>query len=135
MRVHDYFDFHAQQSPDSEFAVGTDRRITYGEAQRESNRIAHALIAAGLHPGDRIALLLKNSIDAVLIYYGAFKAGIVPTPVNHRLTQAEWVRIADDMEAKLLISDAAFAADVDSLRCHLRSVRSYIARVAEPLAG
>lgn len=135
MRVHDYLDYYALQCPRGEFAADEDRRITYGQAEQEANRIAHALIAADLHPGDRISLLLKNSVDAVLIYFAAFKAGIVATPMSHRLIPAEWARIADEAGSKLLICDAEFTADVDPLRGCLRSVRSFVTRNPEPPAG
>ena len=116
MKAYDYVDFHARRQPNAEFAVGAGTRVTYGEARATANRIAHAIVACGLQPGDRIAILMRNSIETVVLYFGAFKAGVVPTPINPRLKPSEWLKICTDAEVKLLISDAEFAEDVDAVR-------------------
>jgi acyl-CoA synthetase (AMP-forming)/AMP-acid ligase II len=135
MRVHDYLEFHAQQRPGAEFAICAGKRITYGEAQDKANRISHALIASGLETGDRIAILGKNSIEMVLLYHGAFKAGIVPTPINYRLMPSDWLQVCQDAETKLFISDARFSADVDAIRGQLDGVRSFIMTSGRPSSG
>jgi acyl-CoA synthetase (AMP-forming)/AMP-acid ligase II len=52
----------------------------------------------------RIAMLSKNSIELVLLYFAASKAGIVPVPFNYRLTPAEWSYIVNDAGAKVFIA-------------------------------
>jgi acyl-CoA synthetase (AMP-forming)/AMP-acid ligase II len=95
MRLHDYFDFR-REYPDTAFAVLGDRTMSYREASGEVNRLAHALIGAGLEPGDRIAMLSKNSIEYALMYYAASKAGVAPVPMNYRLAPPEWTYIIND---------------------------------------
>ncbi len=126
MKAYDYIDFHARQQPHAEFAVCSDTRLTYGEARDTANRIANAILACGLAPGDRVAILMKNSVETVVLYLGAFKAGVVPVPINHRLNPSEWLKICQDAEVKLLISDAQFAEDVDAFRGQLLSVCCFI---------
>jgi acyl-CoA synthetase (AMP-forming)/AMP-acid ligase II len=135
VRVHDYLDVHAEQRPDAEFAICSGERITYGEARNQANRISRALIDSGAKPGDRVAILQKNSIETVLLYQGAFKAGIVPTPINYRLLPAEWLRICQDAKAKLLFCDAEFVPEVDQFRSQLKSVRFFIVSSGRPLPG
>ena len=93
MKVHDYLDFHAQQCPSAEFAAGADCKLTYRAAQQQANRVAQAMICSGLRRGDRVALLMKNSVDAVVAHAGASKAGLVATPISHRLTPTNWQQI------------------------------------------
>ncbi len=49
MRLHDFFDYHVRERPDSEFAVMGDRTLTYGEASKQINRLANAFASAGIN--------------------------------------------------------------------------------------
>ncbi len=126
MKAHDYVDFHAQHQPNAEFAVDSRHRWTYREARNRANRVAHALLAAGLNPGDRIAVVMKNRVETAILYLGAFKTGIVATPINHRLQPTQWLEICDDAEVKLIVCDAQAADAVDTIRSQLRTVRHFI---------
>ena len=112
MRLHDFLDYWARERPNAEFAVHGRRRLTYGEALAQANRLAHACIDAGLQIGDRVAVLAKNSLEYALLYYGASKAGVVPVPLNYRLSPPEWRYIITDAQAKLLIAAREYVAAV-----------------------
>ena len=75
-RLHDALDHHAREHAAVDFAVDGDRRVPYDEAGRWTNRIANALLGAGLAPGDRVAVLSKNTIEYALFYYACSKAGV-----------------------------------------------------------
>ena len=122
----EYLDEHAERHPDAEFATSARGKLTYSEARDAANRVACRLIAAGMKPGDRISTIMKNSLDMIIIYFGAFKAGVVPAPVNHRLMPREWREICDDAESQLLFCDQEFAHDVESFRRELSTVRECI---------
>lgn len=96
MRLHDSLDYWAGAQPGTEFAVQGERRLTYREALDAVNRLANAFVAAGLRVGDRAAVLSKNSIEYVLIYFAASKAGIAVVPLNYRLAVPEWTYILND---------------------------------------
>jgi len=135
VRAHDYLDLQAEQRPDAEFAICSGQRITYGEARDQANRISRALIGGGAKSGDRVAILQRNSIETVLLFHGAFKAGILPTPINHRLLPSDWLRTCQDAQVKLLVCDAEFVPEVDKIRSQLKSVRSFIMTEGHPLPG
>jgi acyl-CoA synthetase (AMP-forming)/AMP-acid ligase II len=126
MHLHSFLDYWARVQPDAEFAVQRDRRMTYGEALAAVNQLANALVAAGLQLGDRLAILSKNSIEYVLLYFAASKAGVVPVPLNYRLAPAEWVYILNDAGAKLLIAESGFMDTVSSIREELKTVKSFV---------
>jgi len=109
MRLHDFIDYRAREQPDAEFAVQGDRRLTYREARAATCRIARLLTGHGLEIGDRVAVLSKNSIELVLFYYGASRAGVVPVPLNFRLAPPEWAYIVNDAGAKMLFAEPPFA--------------------------
>jgi acyl-CoA synthetase (AMP-forming)/AMP-acid ligase II len=135
VRLHDYLDFHARERGETEFAVAGDQRITYAEARARSNRIANALIGAGLEPGDRIAVLAKNCIEFMLLYFGAAKAGVVPVPLNYRLAPPEWSFIVNDSGAKLLVARGEYVKGIDEVRAELAGVERFLAIEAPPQTG
>jgi acyl-CoA synthetase (AMP-forming)/AMP-acid ligase II len=127
MRLHDVLDFQARERPDADFAVQGARRVSYCEALGESNRLANALIAAGLEKGDRIAYLGKNSIEHALMFFAASKAGVAPVPLNYRLAPPELAYIIGDARAKIVLTAADFIATIDAVRGDLASVERLIA--------
>ena len=107
MRLHDYLERRARETPDLAFVEFGDRKLSYGEADAAANRLANALITSGLAPNDRFAILAKNCVEYLLIYFAASKAGVVPVPLNFRLAPPEWTYILNDSGARLLIARVA----------------------------
>ena len=68
---------------------GDGRRVTFAELDQVSNRVAQALIAAGVRPGDRVGFVDRNSTEYWETFLGALKAGAVLVPLNFRLSAAE----------------------------------------------
>jgi len=68
MRLHDFFDYHVGEHPDSQFAVMGDRTFTYNEASTQVNRLANAFTSAEIKKGDRVAFLSKNSIEYAFMF-------------------------------------------------------------------
>ena len=80
-----------------------DERLTYREVDQRSNALAHALIAQGLEPHDRIGLLLNNSQNSVLIDFACLKARLTRMPLNSRLAVAEQTKMLTIAGAKTLV--------------------------------
>lgn len=127
MRLHDYLDYQGRIRPDNDFAILGSQRITYAEAVQEANRLANAMVAAGLEPGDRVALLSKNSIEYMIVFYAASKAGVVLVPLNYRLAPPEWSYIVNDSGAKALIASSAYTQPLDGVRAELTTVKRFVA--------
>ena len=78
-------------------AVAMDARaITYAELESESNRFARSLMRHGVSRGDRVALWLPKSIEAVIAIYGIMKAGAAYVPVDPGAPAARMAYIARD---------------------------------------
>ena len=127
MHIHSFLDYWVRVQPHAEFAVQGTRRLTYQEAYCAVNQLANALINSGLQLGDRFAILSKNSIEYVLLYFAASKAGVVPVPLNYRLSPPEWSYIINDADAKLLISEGGFLNALTRVRQEWKTVRRCIA--------
>src|SRR5581483_10961930 len=108
MRLHEPFEYHARTAPDRPCAEDGERRLTYGEMARETDRLVNALRAEGLKPGDRFAMLSRNSADMVAGYLAASKSGCVALPLNWRLAPGEWKQILTQGGAKLVIAQDEF---------------------------
>jgi acyl-CoA synthetase (AMP-forming)/AMP-acid ligase II len=127
MRLHDFLDHQARERPDGVFAIHGRRRITYREALIESNQLANAFVRAGLRIGDRVAFLSKNSIEHVLLYFGASKAGVVPVPLNVRSALPQWAFVIRDADARIVIAAGEWARALNAIRHELESVERCVA--------
>ena len=93
---------HAKVRGDKAALIFEGREIRYGELDRRASQVANGLIAAGVAPGQRVAILAKNIDLFFEIYYGATKAGAVLVPVNYRLAPPEVAYVLNDAETKVL---------------------------------
>jgi acyl-CoA synthetase (AMP-forming)/AMP-acid ligase II len=84
------------------------RTTTFAEFDRNTNRVANALKAEGIKPGDRIAYIGKNSDVFFELLMGAMKAGVVTAPVNWRLAGPEVAFIVEDCKAAVLFVGPEF---------------------------
>jgi acyl-CoA synthetase (AMP-forming)/AMP-acid ligase II len=126
LRLHDFLDYWAHRQPQAEFAVQGERRLTYRQAQRETNRLANAFCAAGLAPGDRVAVLARNCLEYPLLYFAASRVGVVPVPLNYRAAPPEWRFVVNDSGAKLLLAGEPYLAQIDALRPDLAPVQHFL---------
>lgn len=85
-------------------------RVTYRQADRVANRVAHALQAAGLERSDRVLLYCENSVEALLSLIGIAKAGMVAVPVNPLLAPDVLTWAIEHVEARFSIVDGQHAA-------------------------
>ena len=83
------------------------RRLTYRELAAEAQRVAGALRASGVGPGDRVAYLMPNLPEMLIAHYAVPLAGAVLVAVNTRLTADEVAYILSHSGAKIVVVDAA----------------------------
>ncbi|WP_406152686.1 long-chain-fatty-acid--CoA ligase [Streptomyces anulatus] len=96
-----------------------DRQVSYAELHGTSNRVAHALRAAGVGRGTRVAYLGRESEYYYTVILGCAKAGAVLVPVNWRLTAGEVDHILRDSRAELVFFDVEFTESVERARAGL----------------
>jgi acyl-CoA synthetase (AMP-forming)/AMP-acid ligase II len=104
-------------------AMVGERRMDFAALEAATGRVARALQAAGLHKGDRIAWLGKNSVLYFTLLFGAARLGVVMAPVGWRLAAPERRFIVDDTEARLLFAGAGFTDDARALAAELPRVQ------------
>ncbi len=104
MLLHESLTFWASARPDAPFATDNVRSVTWGQARVECEDLARAMVADGLVPGARVAVLMRNRVELLLSYYAASMAGAVVVPVNPRLAGDERRYILTDSQAQLLLT-------------------------------
>ncbi len=92
--------------PDKVAVVYGARRLTYRELAAEAQRVARALRASGVGPGDRVAYLMPNLPEMLIAHYAVPLAGAVLVAVNTRLTAEEVAYILSHSGAKIMVVDA-----------------------------
>jgi long-chain acyl-CoA synthetase len=90
--------------------LGTTRReFSYAQLEAAALRTAQQLLAAGVGPGDRVALVAENQAEVVVAWFGAVYAGAAIVPMNVLSSASELGERLRHCGAKLLIHDAARA--------------------------
>ncbi len=133
MQVEQFLETSARRFPDKTALVCDGRRWTYRELDERANCLAHALIAAGVRRGDRVAVYLENSAEAVLSVFAALKAGGVFLVVNPTVKPEKLAYILNNCRAVCLVTDAKKVRTLQDLWTdtpHLTSV--FVTGTADP---
>jgi len=125
MRIDSFLERSAALFPDKVALVCGERRLTYGEIEDQANRLAHAMIAAGIQRWDRLAIYLENSPEAVVSIFAALKARGIFLAINPSTKADKLAFILNNCRAKALITDRARLGEAEAAlpqTPHLESV-------------
>ena len=89
---------HARFRGDHIALVVGGRRLTYRRLNAEVNRLANALLAAGLRKADKFTTILPNCLELMVAYWAAAKTGIVIVPASPLLQDAGLATLITDLE-------------------------------------
>ena len=136
---HEGFEEQAIKNPDKVALIAADGSLTYAELDGAANRIANALIARGVKPKSRVALLLPRTSRAVIAIFGVLKAGCAYIPCDTEYPAERINQIIDDSNAPYVITTADRIAsekflDVEELLTHDDSTRPQIKISPDDLA-
>jgi 3-oxocholest-4-en-26-oate---CoA ligase len=112
--------------PDREALVCGPRRLTFADADDRVNRLAHALAAQGVGPGDHVALYLYNGTEYLEGMLAAYKLRAVPINVNYRYVEEELRYLLDDSDARAVIFHQTFTAKLAAIRSRLPTLSTFI---------
>jgi len=92
-------------APDRAFITTADGRVlTYAGLRALSAQLAHALLALGVKPGDRVAAQVEKSPEAIALYLACVRAGAVWLPLNTAYTRSELAYFVEDSEPALFVA-------------------------------
>ena len=118
--------YHGDSEIVSRLVDGDIHRYTYRDAHRRTKKLANALLALGVSPGDRLGTLAWNTHRHYEAYFGIAGIGAVSHTINPRLFPEQISYIINHAEDKLLFIDETFIPLVESLASQLSTVKKII---------
>ena len=103
-----------------------DRSLSYGELQARSCRFASALQTLGLRPEQRLGLLLYDTVDFPVAFWGGVRAGIVVLPLNTLLNAEQYAYILGDSRTAAIVASASLAKTLVPVLDRLPHLRTIV---------
>ena len=103
--LHHFLENSASLYPEKIAVIHDKERISYQQINFMADNLALCLASNGITKGDRIALLLENSVDYIISYYAALKLGAVAAPLNPGLKPDGLLYLIDDLEPAVIITN------------------------------
>jgi len=122
MNIGTLFSRHARYRANHPAVVFGDQRLTYREYNQSINRLANALLAAGIRKGDKIATILPNCLELLEVYWASAKIGAVVVPSSTLLMQKAMLTLLQDSDTALLITNAGFVDQIDAIKAELSAI-------------
>jgi acyl-CoA synthetase (AMP-forming)/AMP-acid ligase II len=126
MNIKEALENTAREIPHKEAIVLGAQRITYGELDEASNRVANALLKLGMKKGTHVAILTSHSPKWVINYFGVIKGGGIAALLNTALKAPELDSLLRDSDSEILITDRKFSRMLSSVLPHIPLLRRII---------
>ncbi|HEX2216038.1 MAG TPA: AMP-binding protein, partial [Xanthobacteraceae bacterium] len=125
--VADFVDRNVEEGRREKLAfIDPNRSLTYGELQRQTCRFACGLQVLGLRQESRILLLMLDTVDYPVAFWGALRAGVVPIPLNTLLTAQQYAYIFEDSRAEAIVVTAPLLKVVEPVIAQSGTLRTLI---------
>jgi len=96
----------SEKKPNKPFLILEKEKVTFKKFKEDMERLSSGFTRLGIKKGDKIAMLLCNSIEFVVCYFAAVRAGAIIVPLNNFLSLEEVVYILNDAKVKIFISSS-----------------------------
>lgn len=130
----DYFvDRHIREGRKDKIAIlCEDRQMTYDTLAKAVNRFGNALLSSGVRMEDRVAMLMLDTQFYPLVFFGSIKTGAVPICLNTLMRPKDYLYFLNDSRARVLVMDAALAANIEAIKPQLKFLEQIIIVNGEP---
>ncbi len=91
------------------------KELTWGDFEKKANRFANLLLSRGVKKGDRVAILLMNSLEWLPVYFGILKTGALAVPLNYRYTAEEIKYCLKLSDSSVLVFGPEFIGRVEEI--------------------
>ncbi|MBE8586411.1 amino acid adenylation domain-containing protein, partial [Xenorhabdus griffiniae] len=112
--IHQLFETHAEQHPDTLAIVYEGQTLSYGELNRRANRLAHYLITLGVRPDDRVAICAERSLDTIVGLLGILKAGGAYVPIDPNYPTERLIYMLEDARPVALLTQTTQVNRLDN---------------------
>jgi carnitine-CoA ligase len=126
LNIRELLESRAKSNPQKVFLYFQDQMITYGDFNRQVNRIANSFLRVGIKKGDNFAIMAPNSSDFLYAWLGLNKIGAVEVPVNINLKGPELEYIFNHSGAEGVVIHSDYIATFEEAKAFLPKVRHVI---------
>jgi fatty-acyl-CoA synthase len=116
----------ARRFPNKLAIIDNEVRMTYQLLQSRVSNLAGWFQSQGIKKGEKVALLLYNSIEYTECFFALAKIGAVAVPVNFRLQKLEFEYILDNSDSKMLVAHHDFTSVIEQIRPNLPLLENVI---------
>lgn len=121
--VNHFIEYSVRKCPDKVALVHRDKRLTYAEIDSMANRLAADLIDRGVERGDRVAVFMDNSVEAIISIFAALKAGAAFMMINYTTKAEKFEYIMNNSRAKAILTQSARFDIISNVNCpYLKTV-------------
>jgi 4-hydroxybenzoate-CoA ligase len=106
--------------------IDPSRNLTYGQLRDAAARVGPMLARFGVEPENRIAMVLLDTVDFPILFWGAIRAGMVPIPLNTRLTPEQIRYVLEDSRAKAAFVSTALLPLVEEAAHGLSTLKHVV---------
>jgi amino acid adenylation domain-containing protein len=129
--VHHLLEAAARDAPDRVAIVDGDRTILYGELELRANQLANLLMELGVRRGDRVAVYMNKSIEAVVAIYATLKTGAAYVPFDPLAPSARLGYIARNAGVRVLLTGSEREGEWGALVAERTTIASLVVLNAE----
>lgn len=122
----DLFEFAVDQFGEREFIVADDKRATYLDLERRSNRLAHHLSRQGVGPGDHVGIYAFNCMEWVEAMYAILKIRAVFININYRYVHRELLHLFRESDIKALIYHRSLGDRLTSVAGEIPNLKHFL---------
>ena len=136
MNVAHWLERAAERNPGKVAAISEGTHaMTYGELDAAASRLGNALRAFGIRSGDRVSILLANSLEFLIAYFGILKLGAVVAPVNILYRAGEVKYVLNNATPRALIAGSEFLQVVQDVWTECPLLEHVIVVGGDPIPG
>ncbi|WHS62761.1 non-ribosomal peptide synthetase [Pseudomonas sp. G2-4] len=114
--IQQLFEEQVHRTPDACALVDSQQRLSYAELNAQANRLAHQLIAAGVQPGDLVAICVERGVAMISGLLGILKAGGAYVPLDPTYPAERLASIIEDARPRLLLADTVGRTAIGTLQ-------------------
>lgn len=126
MLIHRFLEDSVQRFPDKQAVWFKNSWIAYCEVESKANSLANFLVENGVERGDRVAILLENSFNYVISYYGVLKTGAITVELNTENDVDNLKFLLNDCGAKVLIVQKKFLSLINKIAADIPSLKAIL---------
>ncbi len=123
--VNNFLEHSAAVYPDKVALIHGEKRLTYAEIDSSANKLAAAMIDTGIERGDRVAVFMDNSIEAVISIFAVLKASAAFMVINHTMKSEKLEFIMNNSRARIILTQGSREGVILKIKCpHLKAIIS-----------